>query len=177
VPRLIILLKSVLRIQFTICTLQKDLKGYVLKSELDFLMLGVNVKTVIFSTVAMFVFAACERGYSVFVRNTSPTPLFVKTYPSIESFFYSVHSSYYDSILVRKVRTENNISVYKIDKYEKFLVWAYLDKKPMVNEFPFDYIALFSGSDSIVLDSKLKIIEAVKQDGGKKRNFYLEINK
>lgn len=135
------------------------------------------MKTAFFSIFAMFVFAACEPGYSIFVKNNSPTPLFVKTYPSIESFYDSAHSSYYDSILVRKVRTENNISVYKIDKYEKFLVWAYLDKKPMVNEFPFEYIALFSGSDSIVLDSKLKIIEAIKQAGGKKRNFYLEINK
>ena len=124
----------------------------------------------------MFFLISCEPSYRIYIHNSSSANLYIKTYPSIESILYDSTSSFYDSIISHKVKVEDKYSVYKIKPYDRILILGTIGGGPTVKELPFDYISLISFSDTIILDSKEKIIEQAKQVD-KKRNFYIEIRK
>ncbi|MES2849317.1 MAG: hypothetical protein V4685_09685, partial [Bacteroidota bacterium] len=113
--------------------------------------------------VMVFLFTGCESGYRAYIHNNSSSPLYIKTYPSIESHYDYLRSSYYDSILIYKQKNEDSFSVYKINPYQKFLVWSQMADRPVLKELPFSYISLVSDIDTIILDSKEKIINEIKQ--------------
>jgi hypothetical protein len=133
------------------------------------------MKHILLSFLLIVFFAGCEPGYRIYVRNSSSSDLYIKTLPSIESL-YDSHSTYYDSIVTYKIKQEGNYSIYKVKPYSTMLVWGTIGGSPTVKELPFDYIALISGSDTTVLNSKEKIIEQAKQVN-RKRNFYIEVRK
>ncbi len=89
---------------------------------------------------------------------------------------YDSHSTYYDSIIAYKLKQEGVHSIYKVKPYSTIRVWGNIGGSPSVKEFPFDYLALISSSDTTVLDSKEKIIERLKQVD-RMRNFYIEVRK
>lgn len=133
------------------------------------------MRQILFSFLVIIVFTGCEPSYRIYVRNSSSSDLYIKTHPSIESL-YDSHSTYYDSIVTYKLKQEGNYSIYRVKAYNTMLVWGSIGGGPTDKELPFDFIALISGIDTTVLDSKEKIMEQTKQ-ADKKRNFYIEIRK
>lgn len=133
------------------------------------------MKRILFSLLVIIVLTGCEPSYRIYVRNSSSSDLYIKTQPSIESL-YDSHSTYHDSIVTYKLKQEGNYSIYRVKPFNTMLVWGNIGGGPTVKELPFDYIALISGSDTTVLDSKEKIIEQTKKSV-RKRNFYIEVRK
>ena len=121
------------------------------------------------------VIIGCEPGYRIYVRNTSSTTVYLKTHPSIESLCLK-QSSYYDSIIINKVKEEGDFSFYAIKPLNSFRVWGSIGGKPTLKEIPFDYVAIIRGSDTLILDNKEKIINQIKREG-KKFDYYIEIEK
>lgn len=121
-----------------------------------------DMKKILFILLVIFFFTGCEPGYRMYVRNSSSSDLYIKTQPSIESL-YDAHSTYYDTIATYKVKQEGNYSIYSVKPNSTMLVWGNIGGSPTVNELPFDYVALINESDTIVLDSKEKILAQTKQ--------------
>lgn len=134
-----------------------------------------NMKQVLFVLLVIIVFTGCEPSYRIYVRNSSSSDLYIKTHPSIESLYESF-STYRDSILLYKIKQEGDYSIYRIKPNDSMLIDGYLGRSPNIKDLSFDYIALISGSDTTILDSKEKILEQTKQMD-KKRNYYIEIKK
>ncbi len=115
----------------------------------------------------------CDPGYNCYVRNDASSILYLKTHPSIESQV-DAQSIVYDSVLAFKVQEEGKLSVYKIEPYGVFRIYGRIGNNPSIQEMPFDYIEIIQGSDTIVLDSKQKILERLKQEGKTRRYFISE---
>jgi len=133
------------------------------------------MKQILFSFAAIIAFTGCEPGYRIYLRNNSSSDLFVKTNPSIESL-YDSHSSYVDSIVTYKLKQESGYSFYKLKVHDTLMIWGNIGDKPTLGEMPFNYIAFINGVNTMILDSKAKIINQLKKLD-KRRSFYIEIMK
>jgi hypothetical protein len=143
-------------------------------------------KNLIFILLFIFGLISCEPSYRIYVRNSSASDLYIKTHPSIESdyesnpFFKSAPQFYpnYNSVIACKFKQEGEYSIYKVKPYDSLNILGDIGFGPVIEQLPFDYIALINGSDSTVLDSKEKIIGQAKLMGKRrKRNYYIEIKK
>jgi hypothetical protein len=134
----------------------------------------ITMKQVLIFLFLLIIFTGCEPSYRVYVHNTSSSDLYIKTHPSIESLLYDTTSLYYDSIIRHKLKQEGEYGVYRVKPYEKFKILGGIGGGPILNDLSFDYVSLISGSDTVIFDSKEKIIRQIKQID-KKRNFYIEI--
>jgi hypothetical protein len=135
----------------------------------------MGMKT-LFLLVLVIMFMGCDPGYSVYIYNQSSSPLYFKTHPSIESFYDSAHLSYYDSLLAHRVKKDSLYSMYKIEPNSRFLVWSHIGVMPSINELPIDYIKIMNDRDTLILDSKEKIISQIKKTD-KKFNYSIEVVK
>lgn len=123
----------------------------------------------------LLIFIGCEPGYRIHIRNNASTTLYLKTHPSIESL-YPKWTGYYDSIIINKISENGEFSLYGIKPFTTFRIWGNIGRKPTSNEIPFDYVEVVRGNDTLILDSKEKIINQLKK-GGKKFDYYIEIVK
>jgi len=128
---------------------------------------------VVLSVFAIIILTSCDPGYSCYVRNDSPSILYLKTHPSIESLFDELSTSY-DSILAYKTAQEGKLSVYRVNPYSVFRIYGHIGINPSLQEIPFDYIELIEGRDTVVLDSKEKILLRLKQEGKTRKYFIKE---
>jgi len=120
------------------------------------------------------IFVGCEPAYNVSIHNNSPNTLYIKTSPSIESLLYSKSGSHYDSIINRKVGQTDKYSLYSLKPFDTFRLWGNIGGWPVLYELPFDYVEIINSTDTLILDSKEKIMNQVKK-GNRKRDFYIEI--
>lgn len=114
----------------------------------------------------------CDPSYNCYVLNNSSSILYLKTYPSIESLL-DKQSTYYDSIVVYKVAQEDKLSVYKIEPGEIFQIYGQIGFNPSLQEVPFDYIEIIQEGDTVILDSKEKILKRLEQEG-KTRKYFIQ---
>lgn len=114
----------------------------------------------------------CEPFYSVSIANNKTFPIYIKTYPSIESL-YPKESVYYDSLLILKTGTENKYSVYRISPGFHIQLYVALGFRPFPRDIPFELIEIIKGADTIVLDSKEKILNQIDLES-KKRRYYIK---
>jgi len=129
-----------------------------------------NMKNLLISFIVL-TFIGCEPGYRIYIRNNAPTTLLIKTHPSIE-FGYKL-TGYYDSIISNKVSQDGKFSLYIIKPFTTFRIYDNIGGKPTSNQIPFDYVEVIRGRDTIILDSKEKIINELKK-GNKKFDYYIE---
>ena len=131
-----------------------------------------NMKNILFiSTVLIFI--GCEPSYRIEIRNNASTTLYLRTHPSVESLFPK-WTGYYDSIIINKISQEGKFSLYGIKPFTTFRIWGNIGGKPTSKEIPFDFIEIIRGIDTLILDSKEKIISQLKREG-KKFDYYIEI--
>ena len=71
---------------------------------------------------------------------------------------YPKWTDYHGSIVANKLSQDGKFSFYSINHFYTFLVWSTISSKPALNEFPFDYAEVLWGSDTLISDSKEKII-------------------
>ena len=129
----------------------------------------------IFCFLLVIILAGCEPGYRIYIRNNASTTLYLKTSPAIESL-YPKWTGYQDSILANKTSQEGRFAVYSIKPFNALRVWDNVGNKPTSNQIPYDYIEVISGADTLILNSKEKIIEQLKR-GNKKFDYYIEVLK
>ncbi|MEO6852063.1 MAG: hypothetical protein ABI203_11860 [Mucilaginibacter sp.] len=137
------------------------------------------MKYIIFFLFGLLI-TSCEPGYRVYIYNKSPSNVYLKIKPSIESR-YSDLSTYRDSILKHKVSEIDGFSTYRIKPNDRFLIMGAIGG-PSVKYLPFDWIELISAKDTIILDSKEKIFkELVRAKNAKRKgkggDYYIEIIK
>ena len=131
------------------------------------------MKPCIYIFLLTVIFYGCDPSYNCYVRNDSSSVLYLKTHPSIESLF-DKQSTHYDSVLSYKVDQEGKLSVYRVEPRGVFQIYGHIGFNPSLQEMPFDYIEIIQGSDTVVLDSKEKILERLKQEGQTRKYFIQE---
>jgi hypothetical protein len=109
----------------------------------------------------------CDPGYGVYIINRSERDLILKTNPSIESL-YMEESIFYDTILAHKIKSEGSLSIYKLRPYEQFKIFGHIGKEPTLSEVPFSHIEIIQEGDTIILDTKKKIMESLIKESAKK---------
>jgi hypothetical protein len=114
----------------------------------------------------------CDPSYNCYVRNDSPSVLYLKTHPSIESQV-DAQSIVYDSILAYRLHEEGKLSVYRIKPHGVFRIYGHIGFNPSIEEMPFDYVEIIQGTDTVILDSKEKILARLEQEG-KTRKFFIQ---
>lgn len=112
----------------------------------------------------------CDPSYSCYIQNTAPSDLYLKTDPPVESLI-DQQSIYYDSILIYKVRDEDKLSVYEVKPNEVFRLFGHIGFSPRIAEIPFNYVEILQGNDTLVLDSKQKILDRLKNKPGTRKYF------
>jgi len=129
--------------------------------------------SVLLLVFVVIVLTSCDPSYNCYVRNDSSSVLYLKTHPAIESLFDKLSTSY-DSILSYKVNQEGKLSVYKIKPHSVFHIYGNIGFNPSLQEVPFDYIVIIQGGDTVVLDSKKKILKRLEQEGKTRKYFIKE---
>ncbi len=117
------------------------------------------------------IYLGCDPGYSVRIRNETTSPMYIKTAPSIESL-YETGNIYYDSLLAIKTGQEGKLSVYKINPNYDLNLYDMLGFQPGLNYIPFDYLEFIKGNDTIILDSKEKILHQINPKSKKSRYYF-----
>lgn len=121
----------------------------------------------------VMILTSCDPSYNCYVRNDSSSVLYLKTHPSIESLF-DKQSTSYDSVLTYKLNQEGKLSVYKVEPHSVFHIYGNIGFNPSLQEVPFDYIEIIQERDTIVLDSKEKILKRLEQEGKTRKYFIKE---
>lgn len=117
----------------------------------------------------------CEPSYRIYVRNHSPKDLYLRISPSVDSL-YPKWMTYHDSLINIKVTQNENYALYIIKPAQVFRIWGYIGNVPKVADIPFNYVRLDDGTDSLILNSKDKIINQLKREG-KKYDYFIDILK
>ena len=132
------------------------------------------MKYLMFILLLIF-FYGCDPGYHIYISNKSSKELLILTSPSIESL-YDPNIAYYDSILNHKLKEENGISTYSIRPYEQFRVFGNIGGIPTLKDLPFNYIKIVQEKDTLVLNSKEKILKSLIRENKKINHFYFKFN-
>jgi hypothetical protein len=121
------------------------------------------------STVILY---GCDPAYNCYVRNRSSSVLYLKTHPGVESLLPK-ESINYDSIAARKTAQEDKLSIYSVKPGETFQIYGHIGFSPSLEEVPFDHIEIIQKGDTVILDSKEKILGRLVQEG-KTRKYFIQ---
>ena len=118
----------------------------------------------------LVVLVSCDPAYQVFIRNDLNENIVVTTVPSIESAFGRT------STVPLHISSTDSSGTYRFSPGDEMVIDVRMGFHPELERFPYRQVYLISSEDTVVLDTKEKILRSLVRIK-RNRKFYVLLSK